>query len=272
METYGKILLIAMPAFLLLVLFEKWYGWRKGMDTVRINDMISSLSSGMTNATKDVLGLSLAIISYGWFVDKLAITHVESSWMAYAIAFLVLDFSGYWVHRIAHEYNLFWNNHKLENIAPVNESFLVTSNTKEVLIYWTSHLALFNLNSELIEIKDGFSTKNAESLGTDSENNFYLKTKTELLIGNSDLDFKVIGEAKKTITWASSKPTDSQTIKALNSNNFQKDLHYERLVIDIHNGNIFGYLNKFLIDFLSILFLLLIFSGLYIWFQKLHKK
>jgi hypothetical protein len=29
-KTYGKILLIAMPAFLLLVLFEKWYGWRKG--------------------------------------------------------------------------------------------------------------------------------------------------------------------------------------------------------------------------------------------------
>ena len=111
METYGKILLIAMPAFLLLVLFEKWYGWRKGMDTVRVNDMISSLSSGMTNATKDVLGLSFAIISYGWLVDKLALTHVESGWAAYAIAFLVLDFSGYWVHRIAHEYNLFWNNH-----------------------------------------------------------------------------------------------------------------------------------------------------------------
>lgn len=60
-----------MPAFLLLVLFEKWYGWRKGMDTVRVNDMISSLSSGMTNATKDVLGLSFAIISYGWFVSTL---------------------------------------------------------------------------------------------------------------------------------------------------------------------------------------------------------
>lgn len=111
METYGRILLIAMPAFLLLVLFEKWYGWRKGMDTVRVNDMISSLSSGMTNATKDVLGLSLAIISYGWFVDKLAVTHVGSGWAAYAIAFVALDFSGYWVHRIAHEYNLFWNNH-----------------------------------------------------------------------------------------------------------------------------------------------------------------
>lgn len=77
MEAYGKILLIAMPAFLMLVLFEKWYGWYKGHDTVPVNDMISSLSSGITNVTKDVLGLSVAIISYGWLTSKVAITHID---------------------------------------------------------------------------------------------------------------------------------------------------------------------------------------------------
>ena len=111
MEAYGKILLIAMPAFLVLVLFEKWYGWRKGNDTVRTNDMISSLSSGMTNVTKDVLGLSVIIISYPWLQQKVQLVQVHSGWMTYAIAFIALDFAGYWVHRIAHEYNLFWNNH-----------------------------------------------------------------------------------------------------------------------------------------------------------------
>ena len=63
MEAYGKILLYAMPAFFGLVLFEKWYGWRKGFDTVRTNDMISSLSSGVTNVVKDVLGVGLVVIS-----------------------------------------------------------------------------------------------------------------------------------------------------------------------------------------------------------------
>jgi sterol desaturase/sphingolipid hydroxylase (fatty acid hydroxylase superfamily) len=111
METYGKILLIAMPAFLVLVLLEKWYDWYKGMDTVRNMDMISSLSSGITNVTKDVLGFSIAIISYSWMVENLAVTHIDSGFWTYFIAFMVLDFSGYWVHRIAHEYNLFWNNH-----------------------------------------------------------------------------------------------------------------------------------------------------------------
>jgi sterol desaturase/sphingolipid hydroxylase (fatty acid hydroxylase superfamily) len=111
METYGKILLIAMPAFLLLVLFEKWYGWRKGNDTVNKMDMVSSLSSGITNATKDVLGLSLVILSYNWFETRLAITHIPAGFLTYLVAFLVLDFAGYWSHRISHEYNLFWNAH-----------------------------------------------------------------------------------------------------------------------------------------------------------------
>jgi sterol desaturase/sphingolipid hydroxylase (fatty acid hydroxylase superfamily) len=111
METYGKILIIAMPLFLLLVLFEKWYGWRKGNDTVRTMDMISSLSSGVTNSTKDVLGLSIAIISYSWMVENLTIYQVQSSWLLYVIAFLALDFAGYWVHRLAHTVNFFWNNH-----------------------------------------------------------------------------------------------------------------------------------------------------------------
>lgn len=111
METYGKILLIAMPVFLALVLLEKWYGVIKGKDTVRNMDMISSLSSGITNVTKDVLGITTAIITYGWLVDKIAVVHIESGFFAFLIAFMVLDFAGYWTHRIAHEYNFFWNNH-----------------------------------------------------------------------------------------------------------------------------------------------------------------
>jgi len=73
--------------------------------------MISSLSSGITNVTKDVLGLSVAIISYGWLTNKVAVTQIDSGWPTYVIAFIALDLAGYWVHRISHEYNLFWNNH-----------------------------------------------------------------------------------------------------------------------------------------------------------------
>jgi len=111
METYGKILLIAMPAFLLLVLFEKWYGWKKGKDTVRNMDMVSSLSSGVTNVTKDVIGLYLVVLSYPFLLKALAITTISNTIVVYVISFFALDFAGYWVHRLQHVTNFFWNGH-----------------------------------------------------------------------------------------------------------------------------------------------------------------
>jgi sterol desaturase/sphingolipid hydroxylase (fatty acid hydroxylase superfamily) len=111
METYGKILLIAMPAFLVLILLEKWWGIRKGNDTIRTMDMVSSLTSGITNSTKDVLGLSIAVLSYDWMVTHLAIFQIEASVLLYIIAFFALDLTGYLVHRIDHEFNFFWNAH-----------------------------------------------------------------------------------------------------------------------------------------------------------------
>jgi len=100
-----------MPVFLLFVLFEKWYGWKKKRETVRTMDMISSLSSGVTNVTKDVLGLSLVIVGYPLLVEKLALIHISNGILTYLIAFIALDFAGYWTHRVQHTVNLFWNGH-----------------------------------------------------------------------------------------------------------------------------------------------------------------
>jgi alkylglycerol monooxygenase len=156
METYGKILIIAMPLFLLLVLLEKWYGWRKGNDTVRTMDMISSLSSGVTNSTKDVLGLSLAIISYSWMVENLTIYQVQSSWLLYVIAFLALDFAGYWVHRLAHTVNFFWNNHIVHHSS--EEFNLACALRQSISVYFRIYAfllipaALFGVPQQVIAV------------------------------------------------------------------------------------------------------------------------
>lgn len=115
MQTYGHILLFAMPAFLLLVLLEKLYGIMRGTDRFRHMDVISSLSSGITNITKDVLGLSIAIISYEWMLQHFAVFQIQNRIAIYFIAFIILDHSGYWVHRINHRYNLFWNAHRIHH-------------------------------------------------------------------------------------------------------------------------------------------------------------
>ena len=115
MEEYGKILVIAMPLFLLLIAIEKIYGYYKGNDTAPFMDTVSSVSSGMTNSVKDVLGISVSLLSYGWLVSKIAIFHIETSIWTYLIAFVIIDFYGYWTHRLAHQINFLWNQHVIHH-------------------------------------------------------------------------------------------------------------------------------------------------------------
>jgi sterol desaturase/sphingolipid hydroxylase (fatty acid hydroxylase superfamily) len=111
MEAYAQALNIAIPFFVLLIAIEAIAAKIMGLQINRGADAISSLSSGITNIVKDVLGLSIAIISYSWLVDHLAVYTIEATWLIYLVAFVVIDFAGYWMHRLNHEINFLWNRH-----------------------------------------------------------------------------------------------------------------------------------------------------------------
>lgn len=111
MEAYGAILNLVIPIFFLLYFIENIVAWRRGAHVIRGLDSISSFSSGITNVIKDVLGLSIGILSYGWLVERVALVHLEANWLVYLVAFVVVDFQGYWVHRWNHEINFLWNRH-----------------------------------------------------------------------------------------------------------------------------------------------------------------
>ena len=103
MEAYGAILNLVVPIFFILFFIEKGFEWYLGKKVIRGLDSVSSFSSGITNVVKDVLGLSVSVVSYGWLMDKIAIVHIQATWLVYAIAFVAVDFQGYWVHRWSHE-------------------------------------------------------------------------------------------------------------------------------------------------------------------------
>ncbi len=151
METYGRILLIAMPAFLLLVLFEKWYGWRKGKDTVRNMDMISSLSSGITNVSKDVIGLYFIVLSYPFLVRHLSVTHIPNTILVYIISFVALDFAGYWVHRLQHVTNFFWNGHIVHHSS---EEFNLACALRQSISSIVKTFAIFLLPAALLGVPE----------------------------------------------------------------------------------------------------------------------
>lgn len=149
METYGKILLIAMPAFLVLILLEKWWGIKKGNDTIRTMDMVSSLTSGITNSTKDVLGLSIAVLSYDWMVTHWSIFQIEASVILYIIAFIALDLTGYLVHRIDHEFNFFWNAHIIHHSS---EDFNLACALRQSISTFVRLFTIFLLPAALLGV------------------------------------------------------------------------------------------------------------------------
>ncbi|SDH77105.1 Fatty acid hydroxylase superfamily protein [Flavobacterium omnivorum] len=115
MEEYGKILVFVMPIFLILIILEKIYGHYKGEDTSPNMDSVSSVSSGMVNSLKDVLGLSITLVSYDWIASKIALFDLDATVLTYVIGFIAIDFYGYWSHRLSHQINFLWNKHAIHH-------------------------------------------------------------------------------------------------------------------------------------------------------------
>jgi len=78
-------------------------------------DTIASLSAGMTNAIKTVLGLTVIIWGYDTLFTHFALVERETTWMTYVLAFIGLDFATYWYHLLAHKVNIFWNRHVIHH-------------------------------------------------------------------------------------------------------------------------------------------------------------
>ena len=149
MEQYGKILLIAMPTFLALVLLEKGYAWFFKKEPFRVMDMLSSMSSGYTNVIKDVLGLSISILTYVWMVEHWAVYKIESTVLVYAVAFVALDFSGYWVHRMSHRINFFWNKHAIHHSS---EEFNLACALRQSISSFVNLFTFFLLPAALLGV------------------------------------------------------------------------------------------------------------------------
>ena len=111
MSFFIQALFIVIPIFFILIIVEEIASRVMGIKVNRSADMISSLSSGITNTTKDAMKLSIVLISYSWFLERLIVYKLEPLWAAVFIAVIVQDFTGYWLHRLNHRVNVFWNRH-----------------------------------------------------------------------------------------------------------------------------------------------------------------
>ena len=149
MSFYIKSLFFAIPTFVLLISLEAWVAKKKGVNINRSVDMISSLSSGVTNTVRDGIKFSFVIISYSWLVENIAMYKLTPIWLAVVIAFVVEDFAGYWMHRLNHRVNIFWNRHIIHHSS---EDFNLSCALRQSISNTVKFSAIFMIPAALLGI------------------------------------------------------------------------------------------------------------------------
>ena len=149
MTYYVKTLFYAIPTFMVLIMVDAIAARVKGVKINRSADVISSLSSGMSNTIRDSIKFTFAIITYSWLVERITIFKLEPLWLAVVIAFLVEDFSGYWVHRLNHRVNVLWNRHFIHHSS---EDFNLSCALRQSISNTLKFSAIFMVPAALLGV------------------------------------------------------------------------------------------------------------------------
>ena len=115
----------------------------------KVMDTVSSISSGLTNIIKDTLGLALVVFSYPYLLEHLAITEIKATWLVWFLAFIVLDFAGYWNHRLSHKVNIFWNQHVIHHSS---EEFNLACALRQPISNLIGYFSLFLIPAAVLGV------------------------------------------------------------------------------------------------------------------------
>lgn len=151
MESYATALLYAIPFFVGLVLVEVLYGRIVKNQMHNLMDTVSSLSSGLTNVIKDSLGLGIILVSYPFLLEHLALLEIKATWLVWVVAFIALDFAGYWNHRLSHHINFFWNQHVIHHSS---EEFNLACALRQPISNLLGYYALLLIPAALLGVPD----------------------------------------------------------------------------------------------------------------------
>ena len=156
MEAYAQALNYGIPFFTVLITIEAIYARYFAKATIRNMDTIASLSSGLTNIIKDVLGLTIFIVTYDLIYQRTAFVEIKAGWRTFVIAFLYKDFAGYWKHRLEHRVNYFWNHHIIHHSSEeYNLPCALRQSISEIVsigVFFIFPLAILGVPTEVIAV------------------------------------------------------------------------------------------------------------------------
>ena len=101
----------AVPGFFLLIVVELIVEKLKGTNYYRVNDSITSLTTGVLSQLVKVVKLLIPFTVYVMVYQNFALFELSENALVWVLAFIAYDFCYYWLHRCGHEMNLLWAAH-----------------------------------------------------------------------------------------------------------------------------------------------------------------
>jgi sterol desaturase/sphingolipid hydroxylase (fatty acid hydroxylase superfamily) len=130
----AQVIVIATPAFLLLIALEFWWGWRKGRNTYRLNDALNSIGLGVMSQLVGVLTVFFTLGLYAAAHERFAITRLPAdAWWVWLAALVFYDFLYYWHHRMGHHMAVLWAAHVVHHQS---EDYNLSTALRQPASYW----------------------------------------------------------------------------------------------------------------------------------------
>jgi len=105
----------AYPWFLSFILVERFILYKKGV-TPPVNASLASLGTGIFQEFANLFARATLSVGYVYIWENYALFRFPwNSTVTWIVAAIAADFCYYWLHRAAHEVNLFWSQHQVHH-------------------------------------------------------------------------------------------------------------------------------------------------------------
>lgn len=147
-----KIIVYALPVFMVLMACEFAYGVLTRKNTYRLSDTLSSLSQGLMSQLVAGVTQLFQIGLYTLTFRRVALfghSPIWHTWYGWVAAVLLFDFCDYWLHRMGHENALMWAAHVVHHQSQhFNLSTALRQESTVALLGWPFYLPMAILGVE----------------------------------------------------------------------------------------------------------------------------
>jgi len=135
-------------------------------------------------------------------------------------------------------------------------------------------LLLFTPAGELVERINALpgQIKHIENIGVTTDQTIALSNGNEIMVADTDMLAWHTAQSKQHITWSIPATPGDDFNDRLIAQYSSDNITYERLLLDLHSGRLFGEWGFYLMDAAAVLLILLALTGLWRWCQSKSRR